>query len=38
MSDIVRLSYPWSGDSQGQGQETFLGSSGDKQTRNYNTE
>ena len=33
---IVRLPHPRSGDSQGQ--ETFLAPSGDKQTRNYDTE
>ena len=32
---IVRLPYPRSGDSQGQ--ETFLASSADKQTHNYDT-
>ena len=36
VSDIVRLSHPWSGDSQGQ--EKFLALSADKQTRNYDTE
>ena len=30
---IVRLSHPWSGDSQGQ--QTFLAPSAHKQTRNY---
>ena len=33
---IVRLPHLWSGDSQGQ--KTFLASSADKQTRNYDTE
>ena len=33
---IVRQPHPWSGDSQGQ--ETFLTSSADKQTHNYDTE
>ena len=33
---IVRLPHPQSGDSQGQ--ETFLASSADKQTHNYDTE
>ena len=33
VSDTVRLTHPWSGDSQGQ--ETFLAPSADKQTRNY---
>ena len=33
---IVRLPHPRNGDSQGQ--ETFLAPSGDKQTRNYDTE
>ena len=32
MDAIVRLPYPWSGDSQGQ--ETFLAPPTDKQTRN----
>ena len=32
----VKLPHPWSGDSQGQ--ETFLASSADKQTRNYDIE
>ena len=34
---IVRVPHPRSRDSQGQ-QETFLASSADKQTRNYETE
>ena len=33
---MVRLPYPWSGDSQGQ--ETLLAPSADKQTRNHDTE
>ena len=33
---IVRLPHPRSGDSQGQ--ETFLASSADKETHNYDTE
>ena len=36
VSDLVGLSHPQSGDSQGQ--ETFLAPSTDKQTRNYDTE
>ena len=36
VSDIVRLSHPQSGDSQGQ--ETFLAPSSDKQTRDCDTE
>ena len=36
VSDIVRLPHLRSGD--GQGQETFLAPSADKQTHNYDTE
>ena len=35
MNAIIKLPYPRSGDSQGQ--ETFLVTSADKQTRNYDT-